>query len=350
MIITKSLPALPAGISFRLMFNGAGVPRFLFAVTHGVVQHWFLAFAQLQRFLQALRVHRGARAACPSGSRAVKADVLAYVSGIGLCKVGRPVAEARLVAHEYERHGCLQHKVLLTMRQMFEAARLNSLILRNPTDGVKTTPHARPQKKKYLTSAEAAELMQVPLEPRARAFCALCLYCGLRKEEALGLRWADIEGDRLTIRRAVTFLSNQPDPVDELKTKAAHRSIPIPAPLREVLLDTPRLSASIVTAADGGPMTRSAFARMWAKVTQAVSFHLTPHMLRHTYATTLYHAGVDLRTAQRLLGHSSIQMTADIYTHLEAEDALSAAGQIDQYLASLPTSEGKSSQKVVNFG
>ena len=97
-------------------------------------------------------------------------------------------------------------------------------------------------------------------------------------------------------------------------------------------------------------MTRSAFAKMWAKVTQAVSFHLTPHMLRHTYATTLYHAGVDLRTAQRLLGHSSIQMTADIYTHLEAEDALSAAGQIDQYLASLPVSEGKSSQKVVNFG
>ncbi len=148
----------------------------------------------------------------------------------------------------------------------------------------------------------------------------------------------------------MTFLSNQPDPVDELKTRAAHRSIPIPAPLREVLLDTPHLSPSIVTAADGGPMTRSAFARMWAKVTQAVSFHLTPHMLRHTYATTLYRAGVDLRTAQRLLGHSSIQMTADIYTHLDAEDALSAAGQIDQYLASIPALEAKSSQKVVSFG
>ena len=183
-----------------------------------------------------------------------------------------------------------------------------------------------------------------------RAFCALCLYCGLRKAAALGLHWADIEGDRLTVRRAVTFLSNQPDPVDELKTKAAHRSIPIPAPLREILLDTPHLSTSVVTAADGSSMTRSAFVRMWAKVTDAVSFHITPHMLRHTYATTLYHAGVDLRTAQRLLGHSSIQMTADIYTHLEAEDSLNAAGQIDQYLASLPVSEGKSSQKVVNFG
>lgn len=262
----------------------------------------------------------------------------------------KPVHIRAVMAGVADKSDSLQHKVLLTMRQIFEAARLNGLILRDPTEGVKTTPHARPQKKKYLTAAEASELVQAPLEPRARAFCALCLYCGLRKEEALGLRWADIEGDRLTVRRAVTFLSNQPDPVQDLKTKAAHRSIPIPAPLREILLDTPHLSASIVTAADGGPMTRSAFAKMWVKVTQAVSFHLTPHMLRHTYATTLYHAGVDLRTAQRLLGHSSIQMTADIYTHLEAEDALSAAGQIDQYLASLPASEGKSSQKVVNFG
>ena len=70
-----------------------------------------------------------------------------------------------------------------------------------------------------------------------------------------------------------------------------------------------------------------------------MSFHITPHMLRHTYATTLYHAGVDLRTAQRLLGHSSIQMTADIYTHLEAEDGLKVAGRLNDYLAGNPAKE-----------
>lgn len=55
-------------------------------------------------------------------------------------------------------------------------------------------------------------------------------------------------------------------------------------------------------------------------------------MLRHTYATTLYRAGVDLRTAQQLLGHATIQMTAEIYTHLEAEDSLKAVHRIDEYL------------------
>ena len=64
-----------------------------------------------------------------------------------------------------------------------------------------------------------------------------------------------------------------------------------------------------------------------------------PHMLRHTYATTLYHAGIDLRTAQRLLGHSSIQMTANIYTHLEAQDSLAAALKLNNYFDDLPAAE-----------
>lgn len=45
----------------------------------------------------------------------------------------------------------------------------------------------------------------------------------------------------------------------------------------------------------------------------------TPHQLRHTYATMLYSAGVDILTAQRLLGHASPQVTLEIYTHLEKQ-------------------------------
>ena len=259
----------------------------------------------------------------------------------------KPVHVRQVMAGVADRSESLQHKVLLTMRQLFATAQQNHLILDNPTSGIKTTPHARPEKKKALSPAEAEALMQTVTEPRARAFCALCLYCGLRKEEALGLQWSDIAGDRLTVRRAMTFLNNQQDPVDELKAKAAHRTLPIPGKLRAILRDTPHLSRYVVPAADGAEMTRSAFTRMWDRhVAATVSFDLHPHMLRHTYATTLYHAGVDLRTAQRLMGHSSIHMTADIYTHLEQEDALHVAGKLDAYLES---ESAKSSQKVVSW-
>lgn len=218
------------------------------------------------------------------------------------------------------------------------------------TEGIKITPHAKAEKKKALLPDEVDILMSVVVEPRARVFCALCLYCGLRKEEALGLQWSDIQSNSLTVRRAMTFLNNQQDPVDDLKTKAAHRVIPIPDKLRAILLDTPHLSRYIVPASNGGDMTRSAFTRMWnSHVVSLVPFPLHPHMLRHTYATTLYRARVDLRTAQKLMGHSSIQVTADIYTHLEQEDSLHVADKLNEYLSGKSENSVKSSQKVVKL-
>ena len=189
-----------------------------------------------------------------------------------------------------------------------------------------------------LVAAECDTLMEAVTEPRARAFVALCLYCGLRREEALGLKWTDLGADRLVVSRAMTFGSNQQLPVEELKNTASCRMLPMPDKLRQVLATTPRLAEYVVPAANGGDMTLSAFRRLWTShVRRQVGFELRPHMLRHTYATMLYRAGVDLRTAQQLLGHANIQMTARIYTHLEAEDSLKVQDRINLYLSGAPT-------------
>lgn len=229
-----------------------------------------------------------------------------------------------------------QHKVLITMRQIFDTAVNNRLIGKNPAKGVKITPHAKPQRREYLTTAEYSQLLASITEPRAKAFCALCIYCGLRREEALGLRWDNIGPAGLIVAQAVTFPpnSNTCDPSMELKNSSSHRILPVPAPLREILAQTPRISDYVVPTASGEIMTRSAYRRMWAAHIQPHSSEpIHAHMLRHTYATELYHAGVDLRTAQQLMGHASIQMTAKIYTHLEAEDTLKVVTRLNNYLA-----------------
>lgn len=57
-------------------------------------------------------------------------------------------------------------------------------------------------------------------------------------------------------------------------------------------------------------------------------------MLRHTYATSLYKVGIDLKTAQYLLGHADIKMTAEIYTHIQQSQLTSAATKINRHFLS----------------
>lgn len=223
----------------------------------------------------------------------------------------------------------LQRKVLNILHQLFKTAIANGIVARNPTENLEITPHAKPENQtQFLTTEQQRELLSRVTEPRARAFCALMLFCGLRREEALGVLWTDIEGNKLHVRRSLTFPVNQPDENRELKTTKANRSIPIPQRLKDILDETPKTALQIVPNAHGQEMTLSAFQRLWAHVEKSVSFHVYPYMLRHSYASTLYRLGVGVKQAQYLMGHKDVRTTLNIYTHLENSDLRDATEKL----------------------
>ena len=61
----------------------------------------------------------------------------------------------------------------------------------------------------------------------------------------------------------------------------------------------------------------------------------TPHMLRHTYATMLYDAGVDIKSAQKFLGHANIEMTLAVYTHLTKFKIDGAIDNLNAHIAEM---------------
>jgi integrase len=297
----------------------------------------------------------GLRANTLAGYRnAYNNHILPFIATMRLRDV-RPVHVRRVMEGVSNKSEELQRKVLNTLRQLFTTARQNGLVQGEPTDGIKITPHALPKKKEYLTLEEQETLIAAlrPLDDhRALCIVGLCLYCGLRREEALGLQWGDIQGDKLTVNRASTFLkNNQPDPVQELKSKSAHRTIPIPQPLQAILDATPHAGLYLLTCTDGRPMTQIAFRRMWDKVVRVAPCEVRAHLLRHSYCSNLYRAGIDLKTAQYLMGHATIQMTANIYTHMDKEGAAACLIQLERYLSGgsqVGDSFSESSQKVVS--
>ena len=66
---------------------------------------------------------------------------------------------------------------------------------------------------------------------------------------------------------------------------------------------------------------------------KSLDLDITPHQLRHTYATNLFNSNVNVKTAQAYLGHSSLSMTMDIYTHLTKERSKSEMSKYEKYLS-----------------
>lgn len=73
--------------------------------------------------------------------------------------------------------------------------------------------------------------------------------------------------------------------------------------------------------------------RRWHKYIKATGLNITQHQLRHSYATILYRAGIDLKTAKNLLGHADVQTTLNIYTHLEKEISQNTFDKINNFVS-----------------
>jgi integrase len=182
----------------------------------------------------------------------------------------------------------------------------------------------------------------------------LLLYCGLRRGELIALTWNDIDINNRTVNvnKAAVFDDNQ-TLIQSPKTEAGIRTVPLP----EILYDAVRASrratetALVCPAADGRMMTKTAFNKAWRSYMHYLNIkaggrdasrshpkvmaidNLTPHMFRHTYATILYNAGVDVKSAQRFLGHADINVTLKIYTHLSAQKETEAIAALNRHLS-----------------
>lgn len=194
---------------------------------------------------------------------------------------------------------------------IFDYAILKKEINRNPCDYVKISTNL-PRKERELPSDEEIEKVKNGLNCHFGSFAYLLLHTGLRRGEALGLRSEDVdfENKLIHVRRSVYFKSNRPD-LKEPKTKAGIRTVFLLDCLEPIL----KGKEGYIFGGDE-PMTEQAFRRAWERYQRESGVKITPHQLRHAYATILYENEITAKSAQRLLGHADIKTTLEIYTHI----------------------------------
>jgi integrase len=179
---------------------------------------------------------------------------------------------------------------------------------------------------------EALRFLQAAEKHRLYALWAVALAMGLRRGEALGLAWADVDldGGRLTVRQALHRVDGQLR-LDPVKTDASVAVLPIPASLVSILSAhrrrqrEERIAAGadwrdtglVFTTAHGGFIEPRNANRMFHNVcTRAKVPQLRVHDLRHSCATLLFTMGVQPATVQRILRHSSITVTTGTYVEV----------------------------------
>jgi integrase len=227
-------------------------------------------------------------------------------------------------------------------------ARSLRLITGNPVEDV-SRPKVKHREIEVLEPAEAAALLAVARGTRMFPIIFLALATGLRRGEVLGLRWSDVDLTRrtLTVAQSLEQTASGGLRFKSPKTKRSRRTIALsPALVEELQTHRAKQAADrlalglgrdpaglVFTGIDGDPIRPDGVTRTFAAIVKRANVKpISFHGLRHTHATDLLRAQVHPKIASERLGHSSIAITMDTYSHAIAGLQEDAAQRIDAAL------------------
>lgn len=293
----------------------------------------------------------------------IKEDSVPYLrlkTAIGrmrICNVREADLQKLLNVFALDKSYSSVSKYFHAIKLVFSKARRNKLIKDDPSEDLQM-PKADSGSHRALTGEEIETINRYWNRHRSGLWVMLMLYAGLRRGEMIALDWknVDLTSRNIHVREAAVIESNQSIVEDRTKTEAGIRTVPICDALYNALVTVPesKRNGPVCLSAGGERLTKSGFVRGWDGFNLAMTrilngepedqqgrrsdlasqlvrdsavgkerktFRIRAHDLRHTYATALYDAGVDVKSAQYYMGHSDVRMTMDLYTHISMERA-----------------------------
>lgn len=226
------------------------------------------------------------------------------------------------------------YAVVKTMRDIFDVAVDIGCIAKSPIPKSFKAPPRPEHKKKQLMTREMEANILKHLKPlsRERLFLQCGLHLGCRRGEIYGLCWEniDLENGIIYIRRQVIHDDHGHAVVEEvLKTASGKRELPISPTLHKELTlwgEWYGKKGFVFAYEDGRPLDLGAVNWTWGNIRKAAHKYdpkyaeeMTAHVLRHTFITRLFEAGLDIKEIQTLAGHKDVSTTLGVYTHFDKE-------------------------------
>ena len=228
------------------------------------------------------------------------------------------------------------YQTRITLFNMLEFAKENEIILSNPCKkSVKSDMGKPSQKKEALTiDIQKKFLEQAKGRSYENQYCFI-LQTGLRTGELIGLKWEDVDFTNrvLKIQRSMEYRHSVGEwRIGEPKSKSGYRTIPLTDEAIRILKAQKEKNKKIKVipiewneyiflSRKGEPVKNSTYDTMLFKICEKAEINkFSMHILRHTFATRCIEGGMMPKTLQKILGHSNIGITMNLYVHITEDE------------------------------
>lgn len=268
-------------------------------------------------------------------------NYLKYFDSMIKCQLGnRKIADIRgehiqKFYNDLEKKGYALSSIKIVsaiLNGCMQQAMRNGLIERNPVRLAELPRQKEKATKQAMTKDQQALFMEYAKDSYLYNLFAVMLRTGMRNGEIRGLKPSDVDKKKYVIhvQRTLKYLEGRGYFEDTPKTRTSKRDIPLTADL-EALLDAQRnywgfkverLDRYLFCNKKGEPLSRD---RLQAEIDRIVKHiqadghdfpRITPHIFRHTFATRAIEAGMPPQVLKTIMGHSSLAMTMDLYSHV----------------------------------
>ena len=231
----------------------------------------------------------------------------------------------------YAKHTISLRKIVASL--IFDYAILKDLVKTNPVTVVKIPKNAVVNKRE-LPDDKDIEKVKQSVGATFGLFAYLILYTGCRRGEALALTYEDIDfkNDTIDINKVVVFENGKPKVYNRAKSRDGVRTIPLLTPLKNVLSQKKK---GYIFNDNSLLLTLSQFNMFWSRYKKETQVNLSPHQLRHAFATICFDAGLAPKDASKILGHSKIELTLDVYTHIRESRTKETANKLNNFLSGI---------------
>lgn len=223
---------------------------------------------------------------------------------------------------------------MITLSQAYQQAQRLNLIRINPCTGVEVPKKRARQAVAFTVDEQKQFLENCSGKNTFENLFIFAFHTGMRLGEMLALTWSDIDIDNriATVSKNISVVNDYVNPdkkqktiITDTKTESGMREIPLSEAAFQAICrqkENNTLHSPIVFYSTAGtPLMKRNIYRAFhqALANSKITSHVTIHSMRHSFATRLLEKGADIKTVSKLLGHKSIQITLDIYSHVSAD-------------------------------